>query len=155
MTYVPPAPSPPPGGWYQRNRRWFLPLVIAGPVLLVVLAVGFVVGIFAVVMGSMKASGAYQQALKRVRSDPAVVQAIGRPVRPGRTVWGNINVSGPNGSASMSFPVSGPKGEGRVFVDATKTGGVWTLDSLSVEIEGRPGRLVLVGPGAEAPARGP
>ena len=59
-------------------------------------------------------------------------------------VTGSSEVSGPSGSASLMFPVSGPLGKANVFVEASKTAGVWSYRVLSAESENAEWRINLL-----------
>ena len=93
----------------------------------------------------IKQSGAYQGALHRVQNDQMVIDALGTPLEEGLFMSGNINVSGPSGQASISFPVKGPKGTGNVICEATKTHDVWNYTYLAVDLKETGNRIVLIG----------
>src|SRR5262245_3202581 len=116
--YMPEGPyEPPRRSWWSRNWMWFVPLgclgCCAAPVGLVVAAAFFAVGM-------MRFSDVYQEALHRAQQDPSVIAEIGRPVEAGWTVHGSIQSRGPAGEANFDIPVHGPKGEGTIYVVATK-----------------------------------
>ncbi|MBI4868029.1 MAG: hypothetical protein HY816_13875, partial [Candidatus Wallbacteria bacterium] len=94
---------------------------------------GFVALTLSLVFGSMKASDAYRQAMDRARTSPAVVEALGTPIREGFFVSGNISVDGASGMANLAIPVSGPRGKGTVYVEAKKAVGEWTFSRLVFE----------------------
>lgn len=129
--------------WAWRNKRWesiedfkavqrkwakWGAIVLAASVAL------FIVLIFAVV-ASMKRGEAFQMSLATLQASPEAAQQIGSPVETGFPM-GSIDVSGPRGSASLSYSVSGPKGKGTVFVEATKDMGRWKIDRMVLEQEG-------------------
>lgn len=84
----------------------------------------FVVGMFLAITHGMKSSGAYQVALANARANGQVVQIVGEPMSAG-TPMGNIQVSGPDGRADLSFDLEGPHGKGTVYVEAEKHLGQW------------------------------
>ncbi|WP_051710931.1 cytochrome c oxidase assembly factor Coa1 family protein [Andreprevotia chitinilytica] len=127
--------------WWDRNWKWFLPLLC---VACVVLFAGFIAAIMFAVFGMMKSSDAYVQALAKARATPAVVQALGEPIKEGYFVSGSINESGPSGRAELEIPVTGPRGDGRVFVVAQKSVGQWSILQLVVEIDSNHQRITLV-----------
>jgi len=92
-------------------------------------------GIMTLVFGVMKSSAAYSGALDRARAAPAVIDAIGTPIREGFFVAGNINVSGPSGKAELAIPVSGPKGDATIYVVASRTLGEWHFERIVVQID--------------------
>jgi hypothetical protein len=143
-------PAAPRKGWFGRNWKWFVP---SGCMTIIVLIAVFVGGILAVVEGSVKRSDAYIQALARVQADPQVSDKIGRPIEPGWFISGSVNVNGDSGDANLSIPISGPKGKGKIYVEAKKSAGLWQFETLQVEVEGQPGRIdLLQEPQAAQPA---
>ena len=132
----PPKLGNPKGDWATRNWKWLVPLlclaVVAG-------AAGF----FALIEGFIRSSDAYTGAVARARSAPAVVDALGTPIKEGFLVTGNVNISGPSGRADLAIPLSGPKGEATVYVAARKSLGAWHFVGLVVEIKGTATRIDL------------
>jgi Cytochrome oxidase complex assembly protein 1 len=120
--------------WFGRNWKWLVPSVV----LLPVLALGGCGGcLFFVFSFSFKSSGAYQSALARVQADPDVIAALGSPVEPGLfTYSGTISEAGPIGHAEAVFPISGPKGSGKVHLEADKSDGKWDFKVLEVTVDG-------------------
>lgn len=137
--HSPRAPLPRPSA--RRSLGKWLALGCTG---LLVLCVVFVLGVGALVVGSIRRSGAYQLAVAEVRESPAVRQALGHPISEGLWVTGSVNVSGPSGEASLSFPVSGPSGRATVYVEATERAGEWELRLLEVRLAGDGRRLDLL-----------
>ena len=101
------------------------------------------------IMGLIKSSDAYTGALARARSAPAVIDAIGTPIKDGFLVSGNINVSGTTGAADLAIPVSGPKGSASIVIQASKSLGVWHFDHMIVQVDATQQRIDL----SEYPAR--
>lgn len=91
-------------------------------------------GFAAFLLSMMQRSGAYQEALAEVQASPGVRQALGEPITAGWWMSGSINVTGPTGEAEIAFPVRGPEGRGKVYVDALKSAGEWSFQRLEVEI---------------------
>ena len=134
-----PAPQP---GWWSRNWKWFVP---AGCLTLILLFCLFITLIFTIVMGSMKSSDAYKEAVAKARANPTVVEKLGTPIEEGYFVSGNINVQNDSGNADLQIPISGPKGKAVIHVVASKSAGKWEYSRLTVAIEGQP-ELDLIGP---------
>jgi hypothetical protein len=97
------------------------------------LFVGLAGLIFYAVMGMIKSSDAYVQALAKTRDSPAVVAVLGEPIREGFFTSGSINVTGPSGNAELSIPISGPRGKGTIYLEARKSLGEWSFSKLVVE----------------------
>jgi Cytochrome oxidase complex assembly protein 1 len=135
-----PVPPTQTSSWLGRNWKWVVPLGCLTSI------VAFVAGIAAIVVlvfGFMKSSDVYQQALRAASSHQEVIEALGEPVAPGWYVSGSINVSGSSGTADISIPIAGPKGNGTIFAVAKKSAGRWSYDVLEVELEGREERVDL------------
>ncbi len=110
-------PVSPRAGWWQRHWRWAVPLLclfclifFAGAMLLLVS------GLF----GMMRSSDAYIDSMQRMRENPRVVEALGKPIKPGWYLSGEMNISGASGEASLQIPISGPKAEANLYVEAEK-----------------------------------
>ncbi len=122
-----------PRNWWQRNWKWFVPVIVVTPVLV---CGGFITLLFSFVHGVMTGSGAYEQALVAARGDTAVVAALGMPIEDGFFVTGNVQVNSQSGWAELAIPISGPRGEATIFVAAEKDGGEWYFDTLDVLVDG-------------------
>jgi hypothetical protein len=145
MPTPPPLPTKKPADWWGRNWKWFMPLAAT----VAVVAIG---GFVATIMGFIKSSDAYTGALARARSAPAVVDAIGTPIKDAYFVSGNISVNGTTGAADLAIPVTGPKGGASVFVQASKRLGVWHFDHMFVQVDATQQRIDLSEPqGAAGP----
>ena len=136
-----PPNDQPPLPWRKRHPLLFNWSIGLGAALGLVGVVAFV---FSVILGFIKSSDAYVGALARARSAPAVTAALGSPLKEGWLVTGNIHVSGPSGLAELAIPVSGPKGHGTIYVEATKNLGAWQFDHLVVQLEPSQERIDLV-----------
>lgn len=142
-----PAPS-----WFARNRRWALPTLLVGGALAAAAAIAIFVGL---ILEVLRSSGAYTGAMERVQGSAEVATALGVPLEPGWFVTGSVHVSGPNGSAALSIPVSGPRGRGTIYVQARKRLGLWHFDGLVVAVAASGARIDLSEPRQSAGAREP
>ncbi len=104
---------------------------------------GFIFLIFTGVFGLMKSSEPYQEAVARAKNNPQVRTGLGTPVTEGFMMSGNISTSGASGAALLDIPLSGPKGEARLYVEAKKSSGAWTYTTMEVAIPGQPSRIDL------------
>jgi TonB family protein len=132
------APPPPPG-WWKRNWKWFVPVTLFGLLLLGVVAIGLIVMF---VMGAVKSSVPYTQALTQAKTNPALLEEMGAPIEAGWYVTGSISSSGSGSNANLSFPIYGPKKSGMLHVVATKNPfsavtGEWRFTELEANVEGR------------------
>ena len=105
---------------------------------------GFVTLIISFVFGVMKSTEPYQVALETVQANQTVQAALGTPIEPGFWVMGNFEINNQSGYADLSIPVSGPSGEGRIFVVAGKSAGIWTYDTLVIDLDPTGERLDLL-----------
>jgi hypothetical protein len=125
--------APPRKNWWQRNWIWFVPTGCFG---LIALAVVFFAGVVLLIFGALKSSDVYQTAVSRAKSDQRVTAALGTPIREGMFPSGSTSSSGGSGDADLVISISGPKGKGKIYAVASKSGGQWNYSKLSVEIEG-------------------
>jgi hypothetical protein len=109
----------------QRSwAKWGLALWLA--------MIGLVVAMIFGTMSLMKRSEAYTMAIARAQTDAQVQVHIGLPFTAG-TPSGSVVVSGPSGTADLSFDVEGPKGKGTIYVKAHKDMGKWEIDRMVLE----------------------
>jgi hypothetical protein len=135
--------------WFGRNWKWLVPV---GCLTLLLLVLGAVLVLVYFVFGMMKQAEPYQHGLAAASANPAVVQALGAPLHGGLMLQGHIEISDEEGSAELTIPIEGPRGEGKVYVVARKRGGHWIYDVLEADI-GAPARIDLRSPPVPAPAR--
>ncbi len=100
----------------------------------VLVSVIFVGSILVIVFGAMKSTDVYKDALARAKADPAVIEALGLPIKDGFLMSGNTNVNGASGESNLAIPISGPKGKGTIYVSAQKSLGEWKYSGLVVEV---------------------
>jgi hypothetical protein len=137
---IPPA-SPPRKSWWGRNWKWLVPTGCLG---LALLLAGFVALLVVVIFGAMKSSDVYKDAVAKARANPAVIDALGSPLKEGMFLSGNTNVNGASGEANLAIPISGPNGKGTIYVAASKSAGQWTYATLAVEVEKTHERIDLI-----------
>jgi hypothetical protein len=131
-------PATPRSNWWKRNWKWFVPL---GCFSVTLLFLAFVGSILVVVFSAMKSTHLYKSSLARAKADPAVIEALGLPIRDGFLVSGNTNVNGASGESNLAIPISGPKGRGTIYVSANKSLGQWNYSGLVVEV-GQPHKSI-------------
>jgi Cytochrome oxidase complex assembly protein 1 len=149
---IPQAPVPAPAAMPNQRRSWlgrnWKKLLAA----VFVCGLVFVVGIVALIMGTMRSSDVATEAFARARSNTLVAQRLGAPISEGWFVGGSINVSPGSGDADLSVPISGPKGKGTVYVTARKTAGTWAYSMMLAAIDGSNEKIdLLSGPPAAEP----
>jgi hypothetical protein len=78
----------------------------------------------------------YQRAIALATRDARVLEVLGSPVKAGEVKHGTLNTEGAFGWASISIPLSGPRGRATANVVAQKSAGPWKYERLEVEFEG-------------------
>jgi len=136
--------------WWTRNWKWFVPLGCFTVALMFLVFAGSIV---VIVFSAMKSTDVYKEALARAKADPAVIEALGSPIKDGFLLSGNTNVNGASGESNLAIPISGPKGKGTIYVSATKSLGRWIYSGLVVEVSGTHDRIDLLQ--TAAPVRSP
>jgi hypothetical protein len=140
-------------GWAWRNGRWdsiehFKRVQRAWAIWGVVVWLGTIVLICGFVGGTLyllRNSDAYQLGAARLQASAEVADALGSPIATGFPM-GSISINGTTGRAILSFSATGPKSTGRVFLEALKKDGVWSLTKLTLRVDGRDGVIDLVKP---------
>ncbi|WNG44664.1 hypothetical protein F0U60_11620 [Archangium minus] len=136
----------PQQSWWGRNWKWVVPTGCLG----LLLSCGCLSAlIFGVTWQALRGTGVFVEAVTQAKQSPEVRQALGEPVEAGLMLQGSIQSHNDQGSANFSVPLTGPKGEGTLYVEAYKNGEDWKFTTLRVDIPGRPG-IDLLG-GAPAP----
>ena len=137
--------------WAWRNKRWdsvaqFKAVQRKWALWAVIVLAACIVGVVALVFGvsaSMKSSEAYQISVARLEASPEITELLGQPVAAGFPM-GSLAVSASGGgTARLSYGVSGPKGKGTAYVQATQAMGRWHIDRLTFEQEATGRRLEL------------
>lgn len=137
----PPLPAARRPGWWQRHWRWAVPLLC---LLCVSVFVGAILLFLSALFGMMRSSDVYAIAMQRARDNPQVIEALGTPIEPGWYLTGEMNTSGASGNANLQIPISGPNGEGDLYVEAKKSAGRWDYRTLIVDIDGRTAQIDLL-----------
>jgi hypothetical protein len=130
--------------WAWRNGRWdsiahFKRVQRLWAIWGAVLWLGGIVffgGIFGSVFYVLKNSEAYQLGVSRLQANTEAVNALGAPISTG-IPSGKISINGASGQAALEFSATGSKATGRLFVEAVKKDGVWSLTALKLKIDGR------------------
>lgn len=133
--------------WAWRNKRWesieqFKTVQRKWAKWGIILIIATSVALFFAVPTLFKSSEVFQLALAKVEANQEAIELIGRPISTGFPM-GSIQVSGPRGNASLSFGVSGPKGKGTVYMEATKDMDRWRIDHILLEQEATGHRIDL------------
>jgi hypothetical protein len=76
-----------------------------------------------IVFSAIKSTDVYKEALARAKADPAVIEALGSPIKDGFLVSGNTNVNGASGESNLTIPISGPSQKGQFTCRQTSHSG--------------------------------
>ena len=136
--------------WAWRNKRWesvehFKSVQRRWALWSFAIYAAFAVSVAAavfIVIGAIKSSDVYRLALTRAQASQEVVAVTGVPLRGGFPS-GSMEVSGPTGKANFSMSVDGPKGSGTLYLEATKSLGLWNFDRIVFEEDGSGRRIDL------------
>lgn len=109
----------------QRKWAWWGVGIIIAMLAMVALTVQLVFGMLA-------KSEPYVNSLTRVHESDAVSRIVGQPLSIG-SPSGQLEESGPSGQAALSYTVEGPRGSGTAYLEATKSMGLWHIDSMVFE----------------------
>ncbi len=124
-----PAPAPAPK---SNGGKWVL-LGCGGCLGLIVLGVLFSIGAYFAAMKLIQKTDVYEEALKRAQNSAEVQKELGTPIETGWSFSGSVNYRNGAGDASFTVPMTGPKGEGLLSVQADKKSGAgWHYDTLEV-----------------------
>ena len=103
-------------------------------------------GLFGSVFYTLKHSEAYQLGVSTLQDNPAAIAILGRPISTGMP-FGSVSFNGSRRDrAGLTFSVTGPKAAGRVFLEAVKKRGVWSITKLALMVDGREGVINLISP---------
>ncbi len=83
-------------------------------------------------------------AFAQAKMSPVTIRNLGMPLQRGLLAFGDLELHGSQGEASLSLPIYGQYNRGILCVDGVRFNGNWQLISLDLEIAGRPGRLNLM-----------
>jgi len=138
--------------WAWRNGRWnsvahFKRVQRLWAIWGAVIWIGCILffgGLFGSVFYALKHSEAYQLGVSELQASPLAVAVLGSPISAG-IPFGSISINGASGRADLTFTATGPKAAGRVFLEAVKKQGVWSITKLALKVDGRDGLINLIG----------
>ena len=138
--------------WAWRNGRWdsvehFKRVQRLWAIWGAVILIGFLLlfgGLFGGIFYGFRHSAAYELGAEKLRASSVAVDVLGTPISTGFP-FGNINVNGGSGNAVLNFSATGPKGSGRVFLEAVKRGGAWSIRKMMLKPDGSDHGIDIVG----------
>jgi hypothetical protein len=134
LIFRPAQPVSAPDPSHEGRWKWILGL--GGAAFIAAIFSG-VVGIQRTVTHAIKETAAYIEAMDRLRNTPAAIEVLGAPIQDSIWISGSLNVneSSGGGEEAVIVPVSGPKG--KLNLKATRSAGVWRLQSLILDADGK------------------
>ena len=139
--------------WAWRNGRWdsiahFKRVQRLWAIWGAVIWIGCILffgGLFGSVFYALKSSDAYRLGVSELQASPLAAAMLGAPISTGMP-FGSISINGASGRAALTFTATGPKAAGRVFLEAVKKQGVWSITRLALAVDGREGVINLISP---------
>ncbi|WP_103069305.1 cytochrome c oxidase assembly factor Coa1 family protein [Aquimarina sediminis] len=129
--------------WFARNWGWAVP--VGGCLTLIVLFFVFLGSLIFGVNELISESTPSQEALAKVNEDEYVITILGQPIETDGIMSGSISYTNGIGSADMSIPVKGPKGEARLFVVGSKRNDQWSYTEMYIIIDKTDEQIDLLG----------
>ncbi|WP_025664503.1 cytochrome c oxidase assembly factor Coa1 family protein [Aquimarina megaterium] len=129
--------------WFARNWGWAVP--VGGCLTLIVLFFIFLGSLIFGVSELITESAPYQDALFKVNEDEYVVSILGEPIETNGIMNGSLSYKNNTGSADISIPIKGPKGEAQLYVVGTKQNDQWTYKEMYVIIDETDEQIDLLG----------
>jgi hypothetical protein len=129
--------------WFARNWGWAIP--VGGCLTLIVLFFIFLGSLIFGVNELITESTPYQDALVKVNEDEYVVNILGEPIETNGIMNGSISYKNNTGSADISIPIKGSKGEAQLYVIGTKQNDQWTYKEMYVIIDETDEQIDLLG----------
>ena len=138
-------------GWAWRNGRWdsvdhFKRVQRLWAIWGAVIWIGAIAlfgGLFGGAFYLLRHSEAYELGASKLQASTEAADALGAPISTGLPL-GSISTNGTTGRAVLSFSATGAKAAGRVFLEAIKKDGVWSLTKLTLKVEGRNSVIDLI-----------
>lgn len=116
--------------WFSRNWPWVVP--VGGCLTLIIIFFVFLGSVIFGVSQAFTNSTPYQDGLIKAQEDEYVIQMLGEPIETNGIMSGDLKFENGEGSADISVPIKGPKGEARIRIVGTKQNEIWTYTELFV-----------------------
>ena len=122
----------PQPSWWKRNWKWAVP--VGGCFTLLLLVIALFGSIFYGVTTMLEKSQPYEYALEKINGDEEIISILGSPIEQDGMMQGSINWNNGNGKADMKIPITGPKGSGILYINASSVDDTWEYHEIRVEI---------------------
>jgi hypothetical protein len=100
-------------------------------------------GIFGGTFYLLRYSEPYELGTSTLQASTEAADALGAPISTGFPM-GSISTNGATGRAILSFSATGTNAAGRVFLEAIKKDGRWSITKLTLKVDGRDGVIDLI-----------
>ncbi len=130
------------------NRPWWRQWWVWASLAFGVLLVGIILT-YPVVRGVLvqkQSRALYHTALVQAGAHPGVIAALGSPITSGSIANTIISITDSTELWHFDFPVSGPKGQGTVRVEALRTQGGHYFKSMVMEVTGTTNTVDIITP---------
>ncbi len=91
-------------------------------------------GIMLITQAVFRSSDVYKTAVQKAEANEQIKSLLGTPMSASRFVTGSMHTIQHGEEAQLEFKILGPKTAAVVFVEATKSGGVWTYSVMRVYV---------------------
>ena len=105
----------------------------------------FVASLLLSIEHTFKSSTVYRISVETARASPEVLGMLGNPVDVRWFVSGELSESyNGAGSATLTIPLRGPRGGGRLYVQAGRQAGTWRFSVLQFQPDGHDSKVDLL-----------
>lgn len=122
----------PQPSWWKRNWKWVVP--VGGCFTLIIGAIIIFSSLYFGISNIMEESQPYEYALELLNKDETLLEVLGSPIEKDGMFQGNISWTNGNKIAKIVVPIAGPKGEGKLYIDASGKGEEWIYHEIRVEV---------------------
>jgi hypothetical protein len=118
------------------QKKTNVTLSLKGALILGLAGIILIAAIFAITVLPLRFNPAMVQGMKIIRSDPAVAESFGTPIRQSLLVTGVLHeYSDGGGIGNLWTPISGPKHHAEAYISVSRpAGGTWQLTSISIHV---------------------
>ncbi len=101
---------------------------------MIVIGLIFVFSLFYGISSDLEDKEPFQYAFEVINKDEEMIRHLGSPIVQDGIFMGDMSWSNGEQSVDVRIPVSGPKGEGVLYLKARETNGVWTYQEIELKI---------------------
>ena len=116
--------------WWKRNWKWVVP--VGGCLSLMVIGIVIIGSVVYGVSKTFEDSQPYTHSLMLANENTELLAILGSPIEEDGMVQGKVNWNNGKKSADLRIPISGPKGNGILYVNASGEGDNWNYQTIEV-----------------------